>query len=158
MSSLLGAKVLAIGGAVVLAGAGAGFGMRAKSKMHARGDFDEFMQWKIEKTLTEIDATPEQSEKINAILDDLKDQGFALHDAKRETHQAFKAELSKDEPDVEALHELVDARTAEFNEFAHEVVDAVVEIQQTLTPEQRAQVEQMMAEHHARRGQWHGHP
>ena len=106
---------------------------------------------RIDKVLTEIDATDAQREQIHAVKDRMMAQAEDMHGVRDETRQAALAELRSDNPDSEKLHAMVDERVEDMRQMLHEAVDAAVEIHGTLTPEQRDElaqlIEEKMAEH-----------
>ncbi|MEL6544404.1 MAG: periplasmic heavy metal sensor [Myxococcota bacterium] len=108
----------------------------------------KFIKWRVNDMLEEIDATDEQSSKVNTVVDGLMRDALPMieehHRAKGEFHEM----LFSDALDPETLHKAVDARIAEFTEFAHKAADAAVELHGTLTPEQRDELREMLPRRH----------
>jgi Spy/CpxP family protein refolding chaperone len=92
---------------------------------------------RVEDTLDDLDATPEQRARILAVKDRLLDAAKGLHGDRAETHDALVTAWKAESPDAADLHALVDARAAELKAFADELVDAAIEVHGVLTPEQR---------------------
>lgn len=138
---------------------GLGGMLAACSPARARGEFDEedisaIAGKRIDRALDEIDATPEQRQQIKAITDKLVNDGLAMRGKHGEVRDALHEQWGADQVDAEALHALVDERIGEFQSLSHQVVDAMAEIHDILTPEQRAQLSALMEEradrHHGR--------
>jgi protein CpxP len=126
-------------GAVALTGFAGGcgahrFGPRDPAQMAA------FVTGRVDDLLDDIDATPEQRTRINEVKDRLLAAGTKLHGEHAQVHDAIRAEWTKDQPDAARLHALVDGRAEEMKAFAHQAVDAGVEVHGILTPEQRAKL------------------
>jgi protein CpxP len=126
-------------GAVALTGFAGGcgahrFGPRDPAEVAA------FVSGRVDDLLDDIDATPEQRTRINAVKDRLLASATKLHGARAQAHDAVREEWAKDQPDAARLHALVDARAEEMKAFAHQAVDAGAEVHGILTPEQRAKL------------------
>jgi protein CpxP len=96
-----------------------------------------FVTAHVEDTLDDLDATPEQRARILAVKDRLLEASKGLHGDRAGVHDALADAWKAESPDAAGLHALVDARAEELKAFAHEVVDAGVEVHGVLTPEQR---------------------
>jgi Spy/CpxP family protein refolding chaperone len=124
----VGMAVLGLG-AIGLLGAfrhGPGFG-------HGPGMFGHH----LEELLDEVDATPEQRQKITAVKDRLAEKGKALHGGRREAMRDLLAQWRSPAIDTAAVHAKIDARAKEMQTFAREAADAMAEVHGILTPEQR---------------------
>jgi protein CpxP len=126
-------------GAVALTGFAGGCGA------HRHGPRDPaeiaaFVSGRVDDLLDDIDATPEQRTRITEVKDRLLAAGTKLHGGHAQVHDAIREEWTKDQPDAAKLHALVDARAEEMKAFAHQAVDAGVEVHGILTPEQRAKL------------------
>jgi protein CpxP len=128
------AGVLLAVGLVALTGFGGGICHR-----HGRDPaaVASFVTGRVEDTLDDLDATPEQRTRILAVKDRLLEAAKGLHGNHAATHETLLAAWRAETPDAAALHALVDGRAAELKAFAHEVVDGLVEVHAILTPEQR---------------------
>jgi protein CpxP len=107
-----------------------------------------FVTDRVDDVLDDLDATPEQRTRINAVKDRLLAAGQAAHAGRRETHDAVVAEWKAERPDAARLHALVDARADELRQLAHQAVDAGVEVHGILTPEQRAKLTKKLERWH----------
>jgi periplasmic protein CpxP/Spy len=131
-----GAALLAVAAVVGLAGFAGGFGHGC----HGGRDparMAEFVTGRVDDLLDDVDATPEQRTRINAVKDRLLAAGEQARAGHKEVHDAAVAEWKAATPDAAKLHALVDARVEEMRAFAHQAVDAGVEVHGVLTPEQR---------------------
>jgi Spy/CpxP family protein refolding chaperone len=137
-------KLVVIPVAVVLLAVGVlaltGFAGRfCPSQRHGRDPAEAaaFVTARVEDTLDDLDATPEQRARILAVKDRLLDAAKGLHGDRADAHDALLGAWKSEAPDTAGLHALVDARAEEMRAFAHEVVDAGVEVHGVLTPAQR---------------------
>jgi periplasmic protein CpxP/Spy len=146
--------------AVAVTGTGAlGLGVY---RAHADGGFRghgrrhemlaKFIDFAVNEKLEEIQATPEQRQKVLELKDRLMAQGKALHDERGEVRQQVLALLSQDDLDEEQVRSLVKERTEAITRLADTAADAVIELHKTLTPEQRAKLIADIREHMAERG------
>jgi Spy/CpxP family protein refolding chaperone len=94
----------------------------------------------VEDVLEDIEATPEQRQKILAVKDRLLEKGKALHAQRGEGMRDLLAQWESPTIDVAAVHSRIDARAQGMQAFAHEAADALAEVHGILTPEQRAKV------------------
>jgi periplasmic protein CpxP/Spy len=99
-----------------------------------------FVHDRVDDTLDDLSATEAQRAQIHAIEERLLARAAALH----QDHEGDRAELlaqwQSANPDRAKLHALVDQRFEAMKAFAHEAVDAGVEVHDVLTPEQRAKL------------------
>jgi len=96
-----------------------------------------FVTGRVEDALDDLDATPDQRARILAVKDRLLEAAKGLHGDRAGTHDALLAAWKAETPDRAALDALVDRRAGEMTAFAHQLVDAGVEVHAILTPEQR---------------------
>lgn len=140
----LGAVLLA-GGFVTLTafrhGPG-GCGPRDPARM------ERFIGNRLDDLLDDIQATPEQRQKIAAVKDRLLAQAKALHQGGPADHQALLAQWESPNPDLSRVHSLIDQRGDAMKGFAHQAADALAEVHALLTPEQRAQLAKKLRRHH----------
>jgi Spy/CpxP family protein refolding chaperone len=110
---------------------------------HGHGGFGHgpgMLAHHLDELLDEVDATPEQREKIVAIKDRLVEKGQALRAGRREGMKDLLAQWRSATIDTAAVHAKIDARAKEMQAFAHEAADAMAEVHGILTPEQREKV------------------
>jgi protein CpxP len=145
--AVAGAALVAVG-FVALTGFGGGGCMAHRHGPRDPAEVAAFVSGRVDDLLDDLDATPEQRTRIDAVKERLLADGAKLHGAHGEVHDALHAEWTSDKPDAAKLHALVDARAEQMKAFAHEAVDAGVEVHGILTPEQRAKLTKKMDRWH----------
>jgi Spy/CpxP family protein refolding chaperone len=126
----------------------AGFGRCGGPSPHDPSQVAAYVTERVDDTLDDLDATPAQRLQIHAITDRLLAQGMALHQEGEPLPAEVKAQWESATPDKARLHALVDQRADAMRAFAHQAVDAGVEIHDVLTPEQRARLEKKLERMH----------
>jgi Spy/CpxP family protein refolding chaperone len=100
------------------------------------------------------DLTEAQEDMLEDLRADMKAEMKAMHGERKGEGKAMRdAVLSEGTVDREALHAELDEKAAEKLELAHTFLDRVLDIRDTLSPEQLAELREMAAEHEARREQ-----
>jgi Spy/CpxP family protein refolding chaperone len=94
----------------------------------------------VDDVLDDLKTTDAQRQQILAVKDRMLAKGLALRQAGQPLHEELLAQWNSPNPDRARLHALVDQQLDAMRAFAHDAVDAGVEVHDTLTPEQRAQV------------------
>lgn len=139
------------GGAAGLAAIALLAGFRGGCGGHRHGhdpaEVAAFVTDRVDDALDDLDASPEQRQRIHAVKDRLLAEGAKLRGARAETHREVIAQWDAPAPDAARLHALVDTRIEEVRAMAHEAVDAAVEVHGVLTPEQRAKVSRKLHRH-----------
>jgi protein CpxP len=108
----------------------------------------EHLQVAAKWMLRDIDATSEQQEKVNAIVSGAVDDLFALRDRHQANRQAFHEQLTAAKVDRAALEETRKAEMALADEASKRVVQALADLSDVLTPDQRqALVEKIHSRH-----------
>lgn len=120
--------------------------------MGGHGGMHGMAQAHIEKMLTEVDATPDQKLRINAILKTAIASIAPLHEKLEATHGDLHRLLAAPVIDRTALEQLRAARVADLDQASKAIVQAVADAAEVLSPKQRAKLATLMAEHH------HPHP
>ncbi len=95
---------------------------------------------RVNDVLDDLDATPDQRTRIDAVKDRLLADAQKARAGHEEVHAALLGEWKADAPDAKKLHALVDERIEALRGMAHEAVDAGVEVHGILTPAQREKV------------------
>jgi Spy/CpxP family protein refolding chaperone len=120
---------------------------------HGHGD-PEFMRdhaaFMVERTLAHVDATPEQVEAIQALLDATIVELAALRDSHGELHAEAVEALTAEEVDRDAIEQLRREKLAEFDRASQKVVATLADVSEVLTPAQRVALAEHMAERHHR--------
>ena len=110
----------------------------------------------LDRALDRLDATDEQSTEIRAIVMSTIEEFHGSRDGFRSSHEDFKALLTADSIDRDAIEALRQSHLARADEMTRTLTTNLVDILEILTPEQRAEVEARFEKHHARHGRGHG--
>jgi periplasmic protein CpxP/Spy len=134
-----------LGAAAATAAVRGGHGMPFCHGM-SKDDHKAHMEFVVDRMLNKVDATDEQKEEIDAILDEAfetVDEKRAEHEAK---HEEFKALLTAETIDREALEAMRGEALVHFDEGSAMFLDVIVEVSEVLTVEQREQLAEMIEE------------
>ena len=96
-----------------------------------------FVTSHVDGLLDDLNATDAQRAQVHALKDRLLADGLKLHAGGGPVHAEVLAQWNSPTPDAARLHALVDERAEAMRAYAHELVDAGVELHGILTPEQR---------------------
>ena len=148
--------LLLVGGAIVsvplLATAGAWFGRHGCGHGHHGGGDPEAVRERAafvaEWVLRRIDGTEAQREQVTATLEKLIDDVYPLAEQHRANRDGILAELSSPSVDREAIQELRRAEMELVEVASIKLVDALADMAQTLTPEQRGELVELARHHH----------
>lgn len=99
---------------------------------------------RIEALLTDVDATPAQRAQILGVTSGVRDRHHGDREATKATRAVFVEQWSADAPDAAVVRLAVEEGVALKLAHAHALVDAGVEIHQTLTPAQRTKLEDQL--------------
>lgn len=113
---------------------------------YSRWDGMGFHKSHLDSVLEEIDATPEQAEKIKAIVTATRTDFEPLAEEMRGTRDQIEALLRAPAIDRAAAESLRAERVARVDEASRKLTAAVLDAAQVLTPEQRAELVDMMQE------------
>jgi Spy/CpxP family protein refolding chaperone len=94
----------------------------------------------LDDVMDEIDADDKQRAAIEAIVKGLEPTWTASHKLRREARQAIKAELLKDRPDLQKVHDTVNTSSEQMTADAHKLADAALKAHAVLTADQRAEL------------------
>ena len=107
---------------------------------HGAFDVDEFKERAANRIgwwLETVDATAEQERAASEIVDGLIDKVYPLAEEHRANRQAMVAALTRDQVDREVLETIRRAELELADVVSGEVVTALSEVAEVLTPEQR---------------------
>ncbi|HEY2178152.1 MAG TPA: Spy/CpxP family protein refolding chaperone [Caulobacteraceae bacterium] len=122
-----------------MAGAHAGMG---------HGDMHAMMGAHIEEMLAAVDATPDQRQRIHAILGGAMRSMAPLHEEMKGAHGELHRLLTAPVIDRAALERLRAARIADVDQASRALVNAMADAAEVLSPEQRAKLGAMMVQRH----------
>jgi protein CpxP len=147
---LLGAAFAAtfVTGGLTGSGAIAWAADMAQSHAMGHGDMHAMMGAHIDEMLAKLDATPEQSSRIHAILKDAMTGMGPVHERLAGAHGEIHRLLTAPTIDRGALEQLRAARIADLDQASKVLVKAMADAAEVLSPAQRAKLGTMMAQHH----------
>ncbi len=111
---------------------------------------------RIERLLSELDATTEQREQVKDIIGKAFEEMHAIHQAKQADRERFIAALSQPEVDRAELERLRQGHLQTAEHVSKRMVQAFADAAAVLSPEQRAKLSELGAGfgpgHYGRRG------
>lgn len=112
---------------------------------HHRGGFDpsrmrDFAEARADRLLYELDATPEQRQKVKDILGKAFDDMSNLRDQKTDNRQAVIDILSQPKIDRAKLQALTTNKVRQMEQVSTRMTQAIADAAEVLTPEQRAKL------------------
>jgi Spy/CpxP family protein refolding chaperone len=103
--------------------------------------------------MEKLNLTAEQKQKLDGIRKGQHEQMRSQMDAGRADHEALMQELYKDKPDQAVIQQKLAAIQQRQAAAMNQRIQAMLEFSQSLTPAQRTQMLQMMAEHQQKRAE-----
>lgn len=119
-----------------------------------RGRMAQFMEWRLERTLDEVDATPEQIERVKAIAEEARAEIVPLMRGFRDTREDLAEILGAETIDRAAAETLRAERLAAMDAASARGLRAMLDAAEVLTPEQRAAIADEMGERRRGWGPW----
>jgi Spy/CpxP family protein refolding chaperone len=155
MKTKLMALVAGVAAFVMLTGFGPAAGCgRAPNPEERFARAQQMITSRLNDQLDELKATPDQRAKILAIKDRVLQQARGHFEQGAQQRQADRQwaidQLTSSNPDKAALYAKADAKADELKAISHQVIDALVEVNAVLTPDQRAQLKTKIEQLHAR--------
>ncbi|MCP5153242.1 MAG: periplasmic heavy metal sensor [Ectothiorhodospiraceae bacterium] len=118
-------------------------GKRHGERGHGGADF---MRKRIERMLDAVEATPDQRAAVDAALDELQTTLGPMRERGMEQREKLMTALAAPQVDREAIEALRREHLALSEGRSRAITDAIVEVAEALTPEQRAQALERMRE------------
>ena len=140
-------RKLLVGVGVLVLSAASAVGFAATRSGHGPERAERFINYRVDSALDDLGATDDQRRKILAIKDSALADGRETFKDHREVRDQLQAEWNKEKPDAARVHALIDARADAMRAMAHKMADNALAVHDVLTPDQRAQVSQEIAEH-----------
>jgi Spy/CpxP family protein refolding chaperone len=103
-------------------------------------DFSDFILWRLDKKMEDLNLTDVQKEKFEKIKGKIEAQLKAGIDDRKRVIEEFHTEINKENPDVKALAEKVKKKMEEISEFMDENLDLIVEFYETLDDTQKNKI------------------
>ena len=158
----IGATALvALGGIGLAAARSDDFGGRHQMRDGGQGYFHKasmrhgmkFGERRMERMLDEIDATPEQAEKLKAIFASVRKDVGPMFEDMRDTRDDIADLLAAPTVDRAAAEKLRAERVAAIDEGSRKLTAAILDAAEVLTPEQRKQLVEHFEERRGH-GRW----
>jgi len=124
----------------------AGWGHHAMSPEAAKEHLEIATKW----ALRDIDASPSQQERVNKIVGGAVDDLFRLRQQHQSNREAFAAQLGGASIDRAALEEIRKSEMGLADEASRRFVQALADVADVLTPEQRQALIERVHQHHQR--------
>jgi len=130
--------------------AGHGFGGHAQlgAVLHDPAAAKAHVGTAVELALGGVNATDEQKQQARRITDRMVDDFIPLAESHRDFHQALVSEFQKPQIDRVAIEQLRRQELALVDQASQKLVGDVADLAAVLTPEQRAQLVQVMQRLH----------
>ena len=116
-------------------------------------DIAEFILWRMDKKMKELNLSEEQQEKYNQIRSNIEKHFTEGMDDRKMMMDTFHGEMSKEDPDVRLMVDLVKKKIDELSGFMGENLDLVVGFYESLNDEQKNKVltaiRERMESHHS---------
>jgi len=143
-----------IGGSILLAMLITGFGLAAALEnswggfRHGKGfhrgfghkDVGEFVLWRLDKQMKELNLTGGQQDKYNQIRSNIEKHLTEGMDDRKVMMDTFHGEMSKDDPDVKLLVDLMKKKIDEVSGIMGTNLDLVVGFYKSLNVDQKNKI------------------
>jgi Spy/CpxP family protein refolding chaperone len=139
--------------ALLMGGVIYAFGPHHRSPM-----IEEFIKFKVDQMLAELNLTEDQKAQTDIIREKLRDEIHALMQRKQESHKEFFELLRTDNPDKKLLKSMIDENLEATRTKLYTVTDLMLEFHDTLNPAQRELLFEKLDEMHAKKDhphKWH---
>lgn len=151
--------VAALAAFVALSGFGPGAGCgRAADPQERFARAQEMVTKRLNDQLDELKVTPDQRTRILAVKDRVLNEARSRMEQSRDQGKADRQwavdQLTSDRPDKSALYARLDAKADQLKGMGHQVIDALVEVNAILTPQQRTQLKAKLDQLPQHEGEW----
>ncbi len=106
---------------------------------------------KMERLLQQLDLTPEQSQQIEAIQADSETTAQELRQQIQTQHQQMRSLMTSDATTDELRAQYQQAQDL-HQQMGNNRFETMLQIREVLTPEQRAEIAELMEQHRGRKG------
>jgi len=141
---IIGAVILFIGilaglGVTVACGPNGNWHKGFHSRFHC-GDVTDFVLWKMDKHVKDLNLNEEQKQEYDRVRGQIKTSITEAMEKRKEFHGIVEAELSKENPDLKSLADLIKKRLVKMPGLIGEPLDLFVEFYNILDENQKAKV------------------
>ena len=145
---VLFAILLTVFGLVAAWGPCGGFDRHFHSGFHGRGfhpgfhskDFSEFILWRLDKRVEELDLSEAQKGKYEEIKGKIETQLKEGMDDRKRLMEELQTEINKENPDSKVLAESIKKRIKRISAFMKGNLDLFVEFYENLDEEQKDRI------------------
>lgn len=109
------------------------------SRFHC-GDVTDFVLWKMDRHVKDLNLNEDQRQEYDRVRGQIKTNITEAMEKRREFHGIVGAELSKENPDLKSLADLVKKRLEKMPSLIGEPLDLFVEFYNILDENQKAKV------------------
>jgi Spy/CpxP family protein refolding chaperone len=117
---------------------------------------EEGIQGRGARMCAKLECTDDQKEELRAIFAEARQDARGDHEAIKRLAGEMKAEFATDDPDEQRLRDLQAEIATHRNELASRRLDAMLDVHELLTPEQRTTLIEMMEKRRAKFGEHRG--
>jgi len=103
----------------------------------------------LARAMSQLDLTADQQAALESIRDDLKGEMRGHRDERQADKDGWLEALRSGEIDRAAVHADIDTRAAERLALSHQVLDRVLDVYDSLTPEQKLELVEVIEDHEA---------
>ena len=107
----------------------------------------------LAKLLAQLDLTEDQQAALDALRDDVIAEMKALHAERKASRGDLVEQLVAGELSRKQVHAMLDERAAAKAAMTHDIVDRILDIHASLSPDQLAELQQLLDEREARRAE-----
>ena len=122
----------------------------------ASGNGDRSRGFQEGRWLEELDLSAEQSEQIQSIREDAKQTMEPLREQMQQEREALRSQMAGDTATDQQLRTQHGRIQDLHQQLGVQRFETMLAMRQVLTPEQRAQMAELMEQHRQQRGQGHG--
>ena len=107
----------------------------------------------LAKLLAQLDLTEDQQAALEALRDDVIAEMKALDAERKESRRDLVEQLVSGELSRKQVHAILDERVAAKAAMTHDILDRILDIHASLSPDQLADLQQLLEEREARRAE-----
>ena len=136
-----------VAAAVVLAGSAGAVAAARYGRGHMGGGMGFMHERMLAQVEVRLKLTPEQSKQLRELMASRRDLMREQMQAGQADRRALVTEVFKDNPSQEEIRKRLSAMQERQTAMMNQMVDAGLQFNKSLNPEQRAEMNKMLAEH-----------